>query len=644
MEVGMNKRLMLHVLTIFILLAASCTVSQTEPTPMQVEPTSTQVEPSPVQVLATSTLVEPTLVQVLPTSTQVKPTPTRVEPLPTLGEPTPTQVRPTFIPVETTPTPVRTPSTLYVRAIPAGLEDCSSWANACDLQIALFKTARGDKVWVAAGVYYPGTVPDSSFHIESGVEVYGGFPPAGGSLMDRDWVYHPTVLSGDIDQDDITNYYGVITDTNHIVGKNAYHVVDGSGANESAVLDGFIVTAGYASQTPPRTDGFGGGMINWGGSPTLNNIVFQGNTAGKGAAYYCGGGMLNIHSSYPVLTNVSFIANTAGGGAGMCNAYNSSPRLTHVTFTNNTAIDGACMDNGESSPVLNDVVFDGNISANKGCMNNHVNSYPTLTRVTFSNNTAKYGSAMYNYQSSPRLKDVIFDSNISSFVGGAIYNQDHSTPSFNDVLFTKNSALQEGGAIFNDKFCNLTLMNVAFVDNTVRGEGGGGGIKIYNSSPILINVTFSGNHALVGGGIDTWQSHPSLSNVTFSANTADQAGGAIFGQESTLTMINSIAWGNTPLDLQVNIIRGSSNVTYSIIEGGFPGVGNQDVNPQLEPLADNGGFTPTYALQFGSPAIDAGSQLKCPQTDQRGVPRPVDGERDGTAGCDMGAYEAPSTP
>jgi CSLREA domain-containing protein len=47
------------------------------------------------------------------------------------------------------------------------------------------------------------------------------------------------------------------------------------------------------------------------------------------------------------------------------------------------------------------------------------------------------------------------------------------------------------------------------------------------------------------------------------------------------------------------------------------------------------------ALLPGSQAIDAGDTSGCPSTDQRGAPRPVDGNGDGTPTCDIGAYEAP---
>ena len=57
------------------------------------------------------------------------------------------------------------------------------------------------------------------------------------------------------------------------------------------------------------------------------------------------------------------------------------------------------------------------------------------------------------------------------------------------------------------------------------------------------------------------------------------------------------------------------------------------LNPDLGPLQDNGGPTPTLALLAGSPAIDAGSTTSSLATDQRGLARVIGGA------SDIGAFE-----
>ncbi len=68
------------------------------------------------------------------------------------------------------------------------------------------------------------------------------------------------------------------------------------------------------------------------------------------------------------------------------------------------------------------------------------------------------------------------------------------------------------------------------------------------------------------------------------------------------------------------------------------GTAVQPIHPKLGPLMDNGGPTRTHAVLPGNPALDRGSNLLGLPGDRRGVARQVDGDGDGAAVVDVGAY------
>jgi len=490
-------------------------------------------------------------------------------------------------------------TTLFVK--PGEEGDCFSWETACDLQDALALAEAGDQVWVAAGIYKPTTGTDRTvtFLLESGVAIYGGFAGTETSLAERDWDTNLTTLSGDIGaEDDIAD--------------NSFHVVTGSGLSDTAILDGFTITAANANVGFPA-EPVGGGMYLLSSSPTLKNIIISGNLASYG------GGMQN-QSGSPTLTNVTFSNNTAiFRGGGMYNLYSSNPTLTNVTFSSNSA--------GDSG----------------GGMYNYESSSPTLTNATFSGNTVNgNGGGMFNqFSSSPTLNNVVFSDNTATSWGGGIHNSSNCNPNLTNVLFSGNSAGDAGGGMVNEN-SNPTITHTTFFNNTAYN---GGGMGNSSSSPTLTNVTFSGNTATVGGGgMSNYYFSGIMTNVTFYGNTAS-SGGAMKSERSSPTVTNSIFWGNTPDQLSF-IVHSYPVITYSIIQGEtvWDGIGNDNSDPLLVGLADNGGFTQTHALGDSSPAIDAGSPTLCPAMDQRGFHRPIDGDENTSAICDMGAYEYASYP
>ncbi|MBK8431320.1 MAG: hypothetical protein IPL28_08530, partial [Chloroflexi bacterium] len=121
-----------------------------------------------------------------------------------------------------------------------------------DLQDALGEAAAGDEIWVATGVYTPSAIYTESFQLVPGAGLYGGFIGSESEREQRDWETNPTVLSGDIDNNDITDPTGVVTSLLNVVGRNSFHVIYANGTTgtpitETTVVDGIIITAGWAA-------------------------------------------------------------------------------------------------------------------------------------------------------------------------------------------------------------------------------------------------------------------------------------------------------------------------------------------------------------------------------------------------------------
>lgn len=610
---------------------------------------------------------------------------------------------------------------LYVK--PGGLASgsCDSWANSCELQYALNRSVSGQEIWVAAGVYKPGAVRTDTFQLKSGVGLYGGFAGTETVREQRDWQANVTILSGDIDNNDINEDGNHIAETTaSLRGANSYHVLITMGLGADSILDGFTVTAGQANAEYP--DNNAAGMYNDNSNPTLAHLTFTGNFAQQGGGmrnYYSnptmtditftgnyvtasGGGLANDYSA-AVLTDVRFIGNHAGDlGGGLVEDFGTST-LTQVTFLNNTSenVGGGMGINNWSHPILTNVAFSGNTSVNRGgalfvwkseltltnasfdnnatndiggaihflnsgnvVMNNVTftgntanrngggihseNSNLFLDNATFSGNSAhgiqpnEGGGGIYNVYGSLTLTGVSLTGNSADWGGGAISSW-WSPGILTNVIFSNNSAGWGAGGMLNHEG-NLILKDVGFFNNT-GGDNGGGFFNNYNTNAILENVIFFGNIASWGGGI--WNAGSvTLTNVTLAGNVCKlhidgpiidgSYGGGIYNHHGFLNMNNTILWGNTADNgPQIFNQGGGVSITYSDIQGSGGGLGgNVDADPLFVNPTDG-----NLHLQEGSPVIDSGTNVNCPVADFDGALRPYDGDYDGVAVCDMGAYE-----
>ncbi|MFC1783466.1 right-handed parallel beta-helix repeat-containing protein, partial [Planctomycetota bacterium] len=273
------------------------------------------------------------------------------------------------------------------------------------------------------------------------------------------------------------------------------------------------------------------------------------------------------------------------------------------------------------------------------------NCSPTLIDCVFTNNRAYLGGGMVNIYGSPTITGCTFGGNSADY-GGGIYNS-YSSPTFTNCNFAVNSADDNGGGICNWNFSNPIVTNCTFTGNAAV-ENGGGICNDNSSSPTVTGCVFSGNSADLGGGMyNTLSSSPVVTNCTFGWNAAQNGSAVAFDSynqsyPSAIQIINCILW-NVGNEIWNN--DGSTiTITYSNVQGGWPGQGNIDAGPLfIDPNGvDNtpGTDDDNLRLSGDSPCIDTGDNNAVTVTsdlDQR--QRVIDGDGNGTATVDMGAYE-----
>jgi CSLREA domain-containing protein len=456
-------------------------------------------------------------------------------------------------------------------------------------------------------------------------------------------------------------------------------VAQGPGGAVYASGGSLIVSS--CSFTSQSATGDGGAILFAGNGPVLiDNTAFLDSQVGGN------GGSVSITSPGSlVVSNSRLESSTCPGNGGALNfsgGGGSDLTITNSMFKSASAAGhgGGCWATVGGTANVSACRFENCVSSNNDGGGLHIVASTAITigGSEFLENTSSNGDGGGVYGGTAGLfsmSDTRVAGNVAEKSGGGVFIPNgRSQVNVFSCVFDHNSAQTVNGGGMYDKggFGALTIYNCTFSHNTTENGGWGGGVFSQGAAGMGVNnSTFSGNQAngpLAKGGGVLYDAAPgaSLINSTFSENSAGSNGGAIMTNQSmTITsctfMWNAAGAGGAAIGRLVpavtlkNTIIGVSVIGANCFGGAMTSDNNnldqdatcglagthdlKNVDPRLGPLQNNGGPTMTHALLAGSPAIDAASLLGCEATDQRGVQRPQDGNGDGVAVCDIGAFE-----
>lgn len=441
-------------------------------------------------------------------------------------------------------------------------------------------------------------------------------------------------------------------------------IIDGGDLDRVLHVPAFYITLEIHDLTirngRAQSNGGGGGLRGNLMTLTMTNVVVKENEAHNETYYTGAGGGLYLQNGSASLTNCTICDNFSqeAGGGGILATNLTSFTLEQSTICRN---DGGGITVRYGVATITDTIFDGNIATTSyGGAGLSLTSAGTVvvTRCDFVNNRAAFGAAIYT-----KLSDSvdIIDSTIDAN-GGT--DGDPNTPYFTN---------QGGGIYVREGTLTITASTIS-----ANEADSGGGIFMTAGSPAItvLNSTISGNSAdYSGGGVFVDAGVATFNNTTVTGNRANAYegyngdGGGIYNQGGATTVRNTILAGNIDapdawntiladdcggaggvVSDGYNIIGNDTGCTFTAAAGDQIGTEVAPLDPLLGALAANGGPTLTHALEVVSLALDAANPAvpgsggsACESNDQRGVPRPADGDPVPGAICDIGAYEALTT-
>jgi hypothetical protein len=392
-----------------------------------------------------------------------------------------------------------------------------------------------------------------------------------------------------------------------ISGGNATRIIDLDN-NANLVVQRISLVNGFVAAGEPDVTN----RHSWYGTLTAIDTRFENNHCASMDGETGGGAIFAGGLSKAVLSGCAFVNNSASNGGGILNR-GSNLTIIDTAFRGNGALSTGSGQYGNGGGVYIDGMDNEGTSGNL-----------TVCGTVFENNTAMtHGSGMFSYfykGQASTIENSVFDGNKFANAGagsGALYHEGAdqlSVLTINAVTFSNHTGGQHAGSLFLGQNSEATITNTSFANNKVSGNGAG----LFNGAAIahFVNCTFSGNDADYGPAIFKGQSATvTLKNTVFANNTTANQYSATSCHEAMTDQGGNLQWPQNKPNSGNPDQPCAAGITFA--------------DPLLQPLADNGGASQTFALGAGSPAIDLAAD--CPATDQRGLPR--------SSPCDAGSFE-----
>jgi hypothetical protein len=280
----------------------------------------------------------------------------------------------------------------------------------------------------------------------------------------------------------------------------------------------------------------------------------------------------------------------------------------------------------------------------------------TMRRCVFDGNHAENGGALaINYLAGdgpalrPLVEDCVFrgNHNTGGWQGSAVVS--YCSPEFRNCRFvgrTGRASSGPGSTFYAHTATNPTLVNCRFEDLVT--DNWGSAIELWNAGATISGCLFANNDARGGRGavsitnLGGTGGKITITNSTFVGNRCSQGSGAALNTRSHAPKIhNSIFWDNGMNGLKNETSTPGATLFSSLTEDDLAGTSFTDGGDNIfgAPTSPFGGSN--YWLAVGSPCVDAGrnSAPDVPAVDLYGLSRIEDGDLDGAAVVDMGAFE-----